>query len=82
MKVRVRFAALPPGTVTSSSMEIQVPAGTTVGELLDTLAADQPALKTYRRFVSAAVNRAYVGMQTELHEDDEVFYAPPVGGGQ
>ena len=81
MKVRIRFAALPPGTLTSSKMELEVPTGTTVGQLLDMLAVDHPALQAYRRFVSAAVNRAYVGMQTELHDGDEVLYAPPVGGG-
>jgi molybdopterin converting factor small subunit len=62
-------------------MEVEVPPGTTVGELIGTLAEDYPILRSYARFVSAAVNRAVVGMQTELQEGDEVIYSPPVGGG-
>lgn len=81
MKVRVRFLAVPPGTLDRTQMEVEVPAGTTVGELIGMLAEDYPVLRSYTRFVSAAVNRAIVGMQTELQEGDEVIYSPPVGGG-
>jgi molybdopterin synthase catalytic subunit/molybdopterin synthase sulfur carrier subunit len=79
--VRVRFLAVPPGTLKSNRMEVEVTPGTTVGDLIKILADEYPVLYSYTRFVSAAVNRAYVGMQTELHEGDEVIYSPPVGGG-
>jgi molybdopterin converting factor small subunit len=79
--VNVRFHAVPPGTLNSTKMQIEVQPGTTVGELIGLLAEEHPVLHAYARFVSAAVNRAYVGMQTELHDGDEVIYAPPVGGG-
>jgi molybdopterin synthase sulfur carrier subunit len=62
-------------------MEIEVAPGTTVGDLIGQLAEENPALRSYTRFISASVNRAYVGMQTELQDGDEVIYAPPVGGG-
>lgn len=81
MKVNVRFLALPPGTLARTRMEVEIPPGTTVGELISQLAEEYPVLRSYTRFVSAAVNRAYVGMQAELHDGDEVSYAPPVGGG-
>jgi molybdopterin synthase catalytic subunit/molybdopterin synthase sulfur carrier subunit len=62
-------------------MDILIAPGTTVGELIGLLAEEYPVLRSYTRFISASVNRAYVGMQTELHHGDEVIYSPPVGGG-
>lgn len=79
--VKVRFLAVPPGTLKSNRMEVEVTPGTTVGDLIKILAEEYPVLHSYTRFVSAAVNRAYVGMQAELHEGDEIIYSPPVGGG-
>jgi molybdopterin synthase catalytic subunit/molybdopterin synthase sulfur carrier subunit len=79
--VKVRFLAVPPGTLKSNRMEVEVTPGTTVGELIGILAEEYPVLHAYTRFISAAVNRAYVGMQAELHEGDEVIFSPPVGGG-
>jgi len=81
MRVQVRFSAVPPGTLKNTKMEVEIASGTTVGDLIGLLAEDYPVLRSYTRFISASVNRAYVGMQTELHEGDEVIYAPPVGGG-
>jgi molybdopterin converting factor small subunit len=81
MKVKVRFLAVPPGALERTRMEVEVPPGTTVGELIDMLAQEHPVLRSYARFVSAAVNRTIVGMQTELYDGDEVLYSPPVGGG-
>ena len=81
MQVQVRFLAVPPGALDRTRMEVEVPPGTTVGELIDMLAERHPVLRSYSRFVSAAVNRAIVGMQTELKEGDQVIFSPPVGGG-
>lgn len=81
MKVKVRFLAVPPGALERTRMEVEVPRGTTVGELINMLAEEYPVLRSYSRFVSAAVNRTIVGMQTELQDGDEVLYSPPVGGG-
>ena len=58
-----------------------LPAGTTVADLIEQLKEKYPVLHAYTRFLSVAVNRAYVGMQTELHDGDEVACLPPVGGG-
>jgi molybdopterin synthase sulfur carrier subunit len=81
MKVRARFLAIPPGTLKDRELEVEVPTGTTAGGLITLLAARHPILRSYTRFVSVAVNRAYVGLQAELHEGDDVVYSPPVGGG-
>ena len=63
------------------AIEMAIPAGTTVNELIDRLKQAYPVLRAYTRFLSVAVNRAYVGMSTELHDGDEVACLPPVGGG-
>lgn len=81
MKLEVRFLAVPPGALERTRMEVEVPQGTTVGDLINLLAQEYPVLRSYSRFVSAAVNRTIVGMQTELQDGDEVLYSPPVGGG-
>ena len=84
--VKVKFLAVPPGTMPPGTldkrqMQVEVPPGTTVGALINMLAEEYPVLRSYTRFVSAAVNRIIVGMQAELHQGDEVIFSPPAGGG-
>ncbi len=81
IRVRVRFFAAPREAVGATELEREVPAGTTVEELIGLLTGEYPALRRYTRFLSIAVNRAYVGVQTVLQDGDEVACLPPVGGG-
>jgi molybdopterin converting factor subunit 1 len=81
IRVRVRFFAAPREVLGIEKVELEIPAGSKVGELIGQLAEEYPALRPHTRFISVAVNRAYVGMQTELQDGDEVACLPPVGGG-
>jgi molybdopterin converting factor subunit 1 len=81
IKVRVKFFAAPREVIGTSEVELEIPAGSTAGELIELLTEQYPALRSFTRFINVAVNRAYVGMQTELHDGDEVACLPPVGGG-
>ena len=81
IKVTVRFFAAPREAIGKGDIAREIPAGTTVGELINLLTEEYTILRAYTRFISVAVNRAYVGMQTELHDGDEVACLPPVGGG-
>jgi molybdopterin converting factor subunit 1 len=81
VRVRVKFFAAPREALGMKEIAREVPVGTTVEELVDLLTEEYPVLRAYTRFISVAVNRAYVGMQTELHDGDEVACLPPVGGG-
>jgi len=81
IRVRVKFFAAPREAIGAGEIEQELPAGATVGELIDRLTEEYPVLRAYTRFISVAVNRAYAGMQTELHDGDEVACLPPVGGG-
>ena len=79
--VTVKFFAAPREALDTDKMQIQLPAGSTVSDLIDLLQRTYPVLGRYTRFLNVAVNRAYVGMQTELTDGDEVACLPPVGGG-
>jgi molybdopterin converting factor subunit 1 len=81
IKVTVRFFAAPREAIGKAEIAKEIPAGTTVGELIDGLTEEYPVLRAYTRFISVAVNRAYVGMQTQLQDGDEIACLPPVGGG-
>ena len=81
IKVKVRFFAAPREAIGTGEMELEMPAGSTVEELITLLTEQYPTLRPFTRFVNVAVNRAYVGMQTELCDGDEVACLPPVGGG-
>jgi len=81
IKIKVKFFAAPREALDQSEIAVEVPEGTTVEELLNLLKEKYPVLRSYVRFLSVAVNRAYVGMGTELHDGDVVACLPPVGGG-
>jgi len=81
IRVRVRFFAAPREALDTGELEMEIPEGSTVEDLLNILRDRYPVLDSYVRFLNVAVNRAYVGMQTELHDGDEVACLPPVGGG-
>jgi len=81
IRVSVKFFAAPREALGTDEIDLQMPAGSTVKDLINTLQERYPVLEAYTRFLSVAVNRAYVGMQTELHDGDAVACLPPVGGG-
>src|SRR5262245_16677827 len=79
--VRVRvlcFAAVRELTGVQS-LDLVVPAGTTVEELQRRLTAATPGLQ--RIPVAFAVNRAYARPDQRLGDGDEVALIPPISGG-
>jgi molybdopterin converting factor subunit 1 len=82
IQVNVKFFAAPREALGTDEIVLDIPAGSTVEDLIATLRDLHPVLESYTRFLSVAVNRAYVGRQTELHDGDVVACLPPVGGGQ
>jgi molybdopterin converting factor subunit 1 len=81
MKARVRFFAAMREALDRAEMEIELPAGTTVQQLVSLIAEQYPVLRSYLDSALVAVNRKYAFPQTELHDEDEVAFVPPVGGG-
>jgi molybdopterin converting factor subunit 1 len=60
---------------------VEVPAGATVAELRDAVAALHPSLAPLLRNVAAAVNEEYAAADHSLREGDTVALIPPVSGG-
>jgi MoaD family protein len=81
IRVTVKFFAAPREALGTDELRLEMPVGSTVKDLIDTLRDMYPVLDPYTRFLSVAVNRAYVGRQTELNDGDVVACLPPVGGG-
>ncbi len=81
VRVTVRFFAAPREALGVSELPLALPEGATVADLIARLVEQYPVLRSYVRFMNVAVNRAYTGMQTRLHDGDVVACLPPVGGG-
>jgi MoaE-MoaD fusion protein len=76
MEVRVRLFAGLRERAGSGSLDVDVPEGSTVGDVWPLLAlGDEPAGLLYAR------NRTYVERADTLHAGDEVAVIPPVSGG-
>jgi molybdopterin converting factor subunit 1 len=59
----------------------ELPEGTRVGELWETVAREIPRLAAFPSMPPAAVNREYVDGDRVLGDGDEVAFLPPVAGG-
>ncbi|HLZ59861.1 MAG TPA: molybdopterin converting factor subunit 1 [Ktedonosporobacter sp.] len=81
MKIRIRYFASLREIVGLSEETIDVPAEATVTEVRTHLLALYPGLQQIIDRSIYAVNRGYVPATTVLHEDDELVFIPPMGGG-
>ena len=81
MRIIVKCFAGCRDAVGASSVSLEVPSGTTVGEVFAGMIASYPALASYDRSVMLAVNREYADRQALLEDGDELSCIPPVSGG-
>lgn len=85
MKVTARLFALYRETAGADSMEADVAAGTTVGQLWERMIDERPELAKARqmvRYTAYAVNGEWAAADQELLDGDEVAFLPPVSGGR
>ena len=82
MQVHVLFFASLADLVGARRLRMDVPPGTTVGDVLETLTGTHPGMKSYRRVLLTAVNQEYVPAAHTLADGDEVAIFPPVSGGE
>ena len=82
MQVKLLFFASLKDIVGARQLQLDVPPGATVGDVLTRLEANYPRMKAYRRVVLAAVNEEYVDQAAGIQEGDEVAIFPPVSGGE
>ena len=81
MRVTVKlFARLRDIAGTAETVR-DVEPGATVRTVWNQLAAEFPAIASYERSISTAVNADYAKMNQALAEGDEVAFLPPVSGG-
>jgi molybdopterin synthase catalytic subunit len=80
MRVRILFFGILKDFADKSSDSLELPEGSTVGDMLRHYARI-PKLKDSLSSLAIAVNRQYAGADTELKQDDEVALLPPVSGG-
>jgi molybdopterin converting factor subunit 1 len=78
MTVRLRFFATLREQL-GTSIEREVPRGTTVESLWEAVVAERPSLR--RLHVSFAVGERYVEGSHRVKAGDEVAFFPPVSGG-
>ena len=63
------------------SLDVPLPPGATVADLLDALTQHHPAIAQRRQGLAVAVNHTLAKPPTPLQPGDEVALIPPVGGG-
>ena len=77
--VRVRLFASYREAAGTARLDVPLPAGARVRDLVAQLEARVPGLARARGLV--AVNQTYVGEDFRLHGGEEVAFIPPVSGG-
>jgi molybdopterin synthase catalytic subunit len=81
MQVRLLFFATLKDIVGSRQLQLDVPAGSTIADLLTRLESSYPRMKDYRPVVLTAINEEYVDQLASIADGDEVAIFPPVSGG-
>lgn len=81
MQIRALFFAAYRDAVGTSSLEMDVPDGSTVSEFVRTLRGRGEPFDRLPREPAVAVNRRYSAEERTLSAGDEVAFIPPVAGG-
>lgn len=81
MRVRARLFAGARDAIGASHVEVDLPEGARVADLVAALAGAHPRFAPYREHLLFAVDGAFVTPQTRLSPGAEVALMPPVSGG-
>ena len=81
MQIRVLIFGVLADRIGRRDLEVDLPAGATVGALLDALATGHEVIAAMRGNLAVAVNMAYALPGDVLAATDEVALIPPVSGG-
>lgn len=80
-RIKVLFFATLRDRAGTKSLEVEIPAGTTVQNLKDKIASDYPNLKESMGTVVISINREFAFDDNPVPENAEVAMFPPVSGG-
>jgi molybdopterin synthase catalytic subunit len=81
MNITVRYFAIMREHLGKSTETLELPEGTTAGEIFQLAVRDTPRLAGLERAVMVMVNEEYVDPRHALQDGDEVALIPPVSGG-
>ena len=81
MRIRVRLFARQRELAGTREIALDLPAGATIADAWNALAAKVPAVASGRPFVRFARNGDYAAATTPLEEGDEIACIPPISGG-
>jgi len=81
MKVRVQFYAQLRDLVGIRELELELPEGATVRELLGEIYAQQPALLARDKSILIGAGLEFVDRNYKLNPREEIAIMPPVQGG-
>jgi molybdopterin synthase catalytic subunit len=79
--VKVLFFASIKDIIGAAGIEVELPAGSTVGSLLSALESKYPKIAGYRPVLLTSLNEEYANLESKISEGDEVAFFPPVSGG-
>jgi MoaD family protein len=81
MQVRAQFYAQLRDLIGSREMDVDLPEGATVGDLLDQIYAQQPDLRSHDRSILIGAGVEFVDRNYKLKPGEEISVMPPVQGG-
>ena len=81
MKIRIRYFASFREITELNEEILAVQEGATTADVRALLLTRYPRLQPVMERSLCAVNRGYVTAETTLHDDDELVFIPPMGGG-
>jgi molybdopterin converting factor small subunit len=81
MKIPVQFYAQLRDIVGVSSLEVDVPQGATVAQLIDKICELKPALRTYYKSILVGAGVNFVERDHVIGDGEELAIMPPVQGG-
>lgn len=82
MLVTVRLFARLRELTGSAEIKVELPEGSTAGDVWMLLTARHPGMDAYSSSISCAVNEDYARLSALLRDGDEVAFLPPVSGGE
>ena len=81
MKVRAQFYAQLRELVGNHELEVELPQGATVRELLENIYAQKPALRAHDKSILVGAGVEFVDRNYKIKPSEEIAIMPPVQGG-
>jgi len=79
--ISIKYFAILREQLGASDAVLDVPVGTTAGEIYAIATRDHPRLAGLERSIMLMVNEEYVRADHQLQDGDEIAFIPPVSGG-